>query len=73
MSARSLSSKTAALPRTGLLLAATFLFLGCEPTVKLKAPEKPIVVNLNVKIEREVKVKVDEEVDKLLQENREIF
>ena len=58
---------------TGFLFGAALLSVGCEPTVRLKAPDKPIVVNLNVKIEREVKVRVEEEVDKLVQQNKEIF
>jgi len=41
---------------------AVFL-TGCAPTVQLAAPEKPIVINLNVKIEHEIRVKVDKELD----------
>ena len=33
----------------------------CQPTVKVEAPDKPIEINLNVKIEHEVRVKVDRE------------
>jgi len=51
-----------------LLLAAA-----CQPTVKIEAPEKPIEINLNVKIEQEVRVKVDRELDDLLAENPDIF
>ena len=46
---------------------------GCEPTVKLAAPDKPIVINLNVKIEREVRVKVEREIEDVIRENEEIF
>ena len=44
-----------------------------EPTVKVEAPDKPIVINLNVKIEQEVRVKVDRDVDTLLQNNPDLF
>lgn len=44
---------------TGLV----FLLAGCAPTVQLAAPEKPIVINLNVKIEHEIRVRVDKELD----------
>jgi hypothetical protein len=44
---------------TGLALLLT----GCAPTVQLAAPEKPIVINLNVKIEHEIRVRVDKELD----------
>ena len=46
---------------------------GCTPTVKVEAPDKPIVINLNVKIEQEVRVKVDRDVDTLLQNNPDLF
>lgn len=45
----------------------------CTPTVKVEAPDKPIVINLNVKIEQEVRVKVDKDVDTLLQNNPNLF
>ena len=45
----------------------------CTPTVKVEAPDKPIVINLNVKIEQEVRVKVDRDVDTLLQDNPNLF
>ncbi len=45
----------------------------CTPTVKVEAPDKPIVINLNVKIEQEVRVKVDRDVDTLLQNNPDLF
>lgn len=53
-------------------LAATTL-VACTPTVKVEAPDKPIVINLNVKIEQEVRVKVDKDVDTLLQDNPNLF
>jgi len=53
-------------------IAATTL-VACTPTVKVEAPDKPIVINLNVKIEQEVRVKVDKDVDTLLQNNPNLF
>ncbi|NRA53352.1 MAG: YnbE family lipoprotein [Gammaproteobacteria bacterium] len=41
------------------------LLAGCAPTVRLAVPEKPIVINLNVKIEHEIRVKVDKELDSI--------
>jgi len=58
------------------LLLASLLSLtltGCTPTVKIEAPDKPIVINLNVKIEQEVRVKVDRDVDSLVQSNPALF
>ena len=39
----------------------------------MEAPKDPIVINLNVKIEQEVRVKVDREVEDLLADNPELF
>ncbi|BEH14146.1 hypothetical protein MAALD49_15140 [Marinobacter shengliensis] len=40
-------------------------FIACTPTVQMAAPKEPITVNLNVKIQHEIYVKVDREVDEL--------
>ena len=49
------------------------LLAACQPTVQVKAPEEPITINLNVKIEHEVRVKVDRELDDLFSEDSELF
>ncbi len=61
------------LPGLVFLGLAGLAVAGCEPIVKLSAPDKPIVINLNVKIEREVRVKVEREIDDVIRENKEIF
>lgn len=45
------------------MLAVTALS-ACQPTVKVEAPDKPIVINMNVNISHEVRVKVDRDLDK---------
>lgn len=53
----------------GLILA-----LGaCNPTVKIEAPDKPIEINLNIKIDQQVRVKVDRELDDVLAKNPDLF
>ncbi|MGF1723648.1 YnbE family lipoprotein [Photobacterium nomapromontoriensis] len=42
---------------------------GCTPTVQVTAPDKPIEVNLNVKIEHEIRIKVDQEIDDLFSDS----
>ncbi|HEY0836316.1 MAG TPA: YnbE family lipoprotein [Azospirillum sp.] len=54
----------------GLLLAAT---AACAPTVKIEAPDKPIEINLNIRIEQEVRVKLDRDLDKVFQEDPALF
>lgn len=58
-----------ALMLTGFLFAAT----GCAPTVALKAPKEPIVINMNIKVEHEIKMNVDEDLEDLFDEDKEIF
>jgi hypothetical protein len=41
--------------------------------VQIEAPKEPIVINLNVRIEQEVRVKVEEDVEELFDTNEEIF
>jgi hypothetical protein len=45
----------------------------CTPEVQIRAPDKPIVINLNVKIEQEIRVKVEKDVDDLLRKNKDLF
>jgi hypothetical protein len=60
----------AALAAGGLGLA---VLAGCQPTVRVEAPEKPIVINLNVKIEQDVRVRLEKDVEQVLDRNPEIF
>ena len=55
-----------------LILASSFL-AACSPTVKVEAPEKPIEINLNVKIEHEIRVQVDRDLEELFDEDSEVF
>ncbi|GAA5441994.1 hypothetical protein Misp06_00155 [Microbulbifer sp. NBRC 101763] len=55
----------------GLLYA--MVATGCTPTVAVKAPSEPITVNLNVKIEHEIRVKVDRDLDTLFEDKEGIF
>jgi hypothetical protein len=59
----------------GCLLAAGILAsLGaCSPRVEVTAPDKPITINLNVKIDHEIRVKVDKELDKVLSDDSGLF
>ena len=45
----------------------------CTPTVQLAMPNEPININLNVKIEHEIYIKVDKELDNLFDESSGLF
>jgi hypothetical protein len=51
----------------GLLSAA------CTPTVQLAMPNEPININLNVKIEHEIYIKVDKALDGMFSESSGLF
>ena len=55
------------------LVVLSLLLGGCNPTVQIKAPEKPIVVNLNVKVKHDVRVKVERDVDAMLAKEKDLF
>ncbi len=49
------------------------LVAACAPTVKIEAPDKPITINLNIKIQQEVRVKLDKEIDNLIDSSKDLF
>lgn len=64
------------LPPPRYLLAGSAAFLAaaaCTPTVRVQAPTEPITINLNVKIDQEVRIKLDREVEDLISSNPDIF
>ena len=58
---------------TLLILVALIFAAGCNPTVKVEAPDKPIEINLNVRIEHEIRLQVDKELEGLFDEDSEVF
>ena len=53
---------------SGLLLTTA-----CTPRIELAMPDEPITINLNVKIDHEIRVKVDKELDDLFDEDSGLF
>ena len=47
--------------------------VACTPKVQVEAPKEPITINMNIKIEHEIRVKVDKELDQLIDKNEELF
>jgi len=56
-----------------LLMVVVSGGFGCSPTVKVATPEKPITINLNVKIQHEILVKVDKELEDVFNEESGLF
>lgn len=56
------------------IYASAALFMtACQPKVQIVAPDKPIEINLNVKIDQEVRVRLDEDVEDLISNNPDLF
>jgi len=56
-----------------IVLLLPWTMVACTPTVKVEAPSEPITINLNVKIDHEIRVKVDKELDSLFSEESDLF
>ena len=54
-------------------MALVLLLAACQPTIKIVPPDKPIVINLNIKIEQEIRIKVDKALDDLLMGDEGLF
>jgi len=55
------------------MAVAVGVLTACTPTVQLAAPSDPININLNVKIQHEIYIKVDKELDELFSESSGLF
>lgn len=56
-----------------LLAASSFALSGCIPRIEIAASKEPITINMNVKIEHEIRIKVDKDVENLLKGNSGLF
>lgn len=45
----------------------------CTPTVQVAVPNEPININLNVKIEHEIYIRVDQQLDELFSDSSGLF
>ncbi|ASD65997.1 YnbE family lipoprotein [Pseudoalteromonas piscicida] len=55
-----------------LVISALFVLSACTHKVQVETKE-PITINLNVKVDHEIRVKVDKELDNLFSEDSELF
>ena len=55
-----------------LLMILPFL-AHCTPRVEVAAPSEPVTINLNVKIEHEIRVKVEKDLEEVLSEDSGLF
>ena len=56
-----------------LLVTGIATLSGCTPRIEVAAPKEPITINMNVKIEHEIHIKVDKDVETLLKNRSDLF
>jgi len=54
-------------------LLGIVLLGACEPTVRVEAPREPITINLNIKLDADVRVKLEDQARKDINANPDIF
>lgn len=55
--------------RFGIMVILIFMATACTPTVKIEAPDKPIEINMNINIKHEILIKVEKQVEELLDDD----
>ncbi|CAA0079704.1 Uncharacterised protein [BD1-7 clade bacterium] len=55
-----------------LLFTSIVMLAACSHRVQVEAKE-PITINLNVKVDHEIRVKVDKELDAIFSEDSDLF
>ncbi|QSA97211.1 YnbE family lipoprotein [Methylococcus sp. EFPC2] len=57
----------------GAMLSTLILSGGCTPSVKVEAPDKPIEITMNVKIEHEIRLRIEKDVEELITTKKGLF
>ncbi len=56
-----------------ILTAVTLGLQACAPTVKVEAPQEPITINLNIKLDAEVRVRLEDQAKDDINNNPTLF
>jgi len=67
-------SRTVLTIAIGVVIGGLLIVTGaCTPRVEVAVPDKPIIINLNVKIDHEIRVKVDKDLDQVFSDKSGLF
>ncbi len=55
------------------ILIVIMAIIGCSPTVQIAVPSEPITININLKIQHEILVKVDRQIDDVFSDESGLF
>lgn len=63
------------LSRRSLIMGAVLALAvsACTPTVQVAVPDEPITINLNVRIEHDIRVRVEKELDDIFSDDSGLF
>jgi hypothetical protein len=61
------------LKKTVILFSLIVVVSACTPRVELAMPSEPITINLNVKIDHQIRVKVDQALEDVFSEDSGLF
>jgi hypothetical protein len=56
-----------------ILILFCLMITACAPTVKVETPQEPITINLNIKLDADIRVKLEEQAKKDIAANPGIF
>ncbi len=56
-----------------ILILCCLVIAACAPTVKVESPQEPITINLNIKLDADVRVKLEDQAKKDIAANPNIF
>ncbi len=56
-----------------LLLAGAALLAACQPRVAVEAPKEPITINLNIKLDADVRLRLERQAEEDIKQNPDIF
>ncbi len=56
-----------------IFLAGLIIVSGCTPTIQVAVPSEPIEINLNVKIEHQIRIEVSKDLEELFEDESDIF
>ena len=56
-----------------LLLSVATALAACQPRVAVEAPKEPITINLNIKLDADVRLRLERQAEEDIQETPDIF
>ena len=59
--------------RLGLILTGAALAIACTHKVEVVAPKEPIRIELAIKIDQEVRVRLEQDIESLIADNPDLF